>query len=103
MVGFLAFGVYLLAGVAQLVVGGLIDRFPIKPIFLAAAAAQAFTLFLVTNAQGLLLMVAAAAMMALIYAGLPIADTLIGRYAPVNLRSRIYALIYLNRLCTWLR
>ena len=95
VVGFLAFGVYLLAGVAQLVVGGLIDRFAIKPIFLIVVALQAGALFLVAGAEGPFLIAAAAAMMALVYAELPIADTLIGRYAPARLRSRIYAVIYL--------
>jgi MFS family permease len=94
-VGFLAFGVYIVAGFAQLFVGGLIDRFPIKPIFLAIAAAEAVAMFLVINAEGINLMIAAAAMMALVYAGLPIADTLIGRNAPAHLRSRIYAFTYL--------
>ncbi|MDA0340285.1 MAG: MFS transporter [Proteobacteria bacterium] len=94
-VGFLAFGVYIVAGFAQLFVGGLIDRFPIKPIFLTIAAAEAVAMFLVINAEGMALMIAAAAMMALVYAGLPIADTLIGRNAPAHLRSRIYAFTYL--------
>ncbi len=93
-VGFLAFGVYLVAGVAQLVVGGLIDRFPVKPIFLCVAAAQAVAMLATMNASGAALMVAAAAMMALVYAGLPVADTLIGRNAPPRLRSRIYATMY---------
>lgn len=93
-VGFLAFGVYLVAGVAQLVVGGLIDRFPVKPIFLGVAAAEAVAMLAVMNASGAALMVAAAAMMALVYAGLPVADTLIGRNAPPRLRSRIYATMY---------
>jgi MFS family permease len=94
-VGFLAFGVYIVAGFAQLLVGGLIDRFPVKPIFLAIAAAEAVAMFLVINAEGMALMIASAGMMALVYAGLPIADTLIGRNAPAHLRSRIYAFTYL--------
>jgi MFS family permease len=94
-VGVLAFGVYIVAGFAQLLVGGLIDRFPVKPIFLAIAAAEAVAMFLVINAEGMALMIASAGMMALVYAGLPIADTLIGRNAPAHLRSRIYAFTYL--------
>jgi MFS family permease len=94
-VGFLAFGVYIVAGFAQLLVGGLIDRFPVKPIFLAIAAAEAVAMLLVINAEGMALMIACAGMMALVYAGLPIADTLIGRNAPAHLRSRIYAFTYL--------
>jgi MFS family permease len=94
-VGFLAFGVYIVAGVGQLVVGGLIDRFSIKTVFLAVAAAEAAAMFWVINAQGVALMFAGATMMLLVYASLPIADTMIGRNAPAHLRSRIYALIYL--------
>lgn len=95
VVGFLAFGVYLVAAVAQLIVGNLIDRYPVKPIFLTIAAAQAIAMLAVMNAEGAVLMVAAALMMALVYAELPIADALVGRNAPAHLRSRVYAVIYL--------
>ncbi len=95
VVGFLAFGVYIVAGIGQLVVGGLIDRFAIKTVFLIVIAAEAAAMFWVISAQGLEVMVAGAAMMLLVYASLPIADTLIGRNAPAHLRSRIYAFIYL--------
>jgi MFS family permease len=94
-VGFLAFGVYLVAAVGQMIVGTLIDRYPIKPIFLTIAVAQAIAMLVVMNAEGATLMVAAALMMALVYAELPIGDALVGRNAPAHLRSRIYAVIYL--------
>ena len=95
VVGFMAFGVYIVAGVGQLVVGGLIDRFSIKTVFLVVVAAQAAAMFWVINAQGITVMFAGTAMMLLVYASLPIADTMVGRNAPAHLRSRIYAFIYL--------
>lgn len=95
VVGFMAFGVYIVAGVGQLVVGGLIDRFQIKTVFLAVVAAEAAAMFWVINAEGITVLFAGAAMMLLVYASLPIADTMIGRNAPAHLRSRIYALTYL--------
>ena len=95
VVGFMAFGVYIVAGVGQLVVGGLIDRFSIKTVFLIVVAAEAAAMFWVINAQGITVMFADTAMMLLVYASLPIADTMVGRNAPAHLRSRIYAFIYL--------
>ena len=95
VVGFLAFGVYIVAGVGQLVVGGLIDRYHLKTVFLIVVAAEAAAMFWVVNAEGLTVMFAGAAMMLLVYASLPIADTLIARNAPAHLRSRIYAFTYL--------
>jgi MFS family permease len=95
VVGFMAFGVYIVAGVGQLVVGGLIDRFSIKTVFLVVVAAEAAAMFWVINAQGITVMFAGTAMMLLVYASLPIADTMVGRNAPAHLRSRIYAFIYL--------
>ena len=95
VVGFMAFGVYIVAGVGQLVVGGLIDRFSIKTVFLIVVAAEAAAMFWVINAQGITVMFAGTAMMLLVYASLPIADTMVGRNAPAHLRSRIYAFIYL--------
>ena len=95
VVGFMAFGVYIVAGVGQLVVGGLIDRFSIKTVFLIVVAAEAAAMFWVINAQGITVMFAGTAMMLLVYASLPIADTMVGRNAPAHLRSRTYAFIYL--------
>ena len=95
VVGFMAFGVYIVAGVGQLVVGGLIDRFSIKTVFLIVVAAEAAAMFWIINAQGITVMFAGTAMMLLVYASLPIADTMVGRNAPPHLRSRIYAFIYL--------
>jgi MFS family permease len=95
MVGFLAFGVYIIAGIGQLVVGGLIDRFSIKTVFALVAAAETAAMFWVVSAEGVAVMFAGGTMMLLVYASLPIADTIVGRNAPAHLRSRIYAFIYL--------
>ena len=94
-VSFFAFGIYIVAGVAQLTVGQLIDQIQIKPIFLSISIFLIIALILVIFTNNFLLIAAATSMMALVYATLPISDTILARSIPPNLRSRAYALIYL--------
>ena len=93
-VGFFAFGVYIVAGLAQLTVGALIDRFPPKPIFLAVAAALTGSLLLMGQAEGWALLAISVVTLLLVYAELPIGDALVARNAPPHLRSRIFGFIY---------
>lgn len=94
IVGFLASGVYLVAGLAQIVVGTLIDKYPAKPIFLAIMGAMVVAMAAMTAVEGAAVLVIAVVMLLLVYATLPISDAIIGRNAPAHLRSRIFAVVY---------
>lgn len=86
--------VYMVASLTQVVVGQAIDRYAIKPILLFVMAGQAVTLFLAVNADGVMMVIAGLAMMALIFGQIPIIDTLIGRTVPDHMRSRVFAVKY---------
>ncbi len=60
LLGLLLAAVYALASLAQVVVGRLIDRVPLKPLYLGIALAQVPLLALAAQAQGWWLFVAAA-------------------------------------------
>lgn len=93
-VGAVASAVYALAAFSQIVVGRAIDRFSIKPIFLAIAAGQAITLFLAVSLSGWAMLAVSVAVMMLVFGQIPINDTLIAKYTPDSWRGRVYAMKY---------
>ena len=89
LLGALLAGVYALASTAQVVVGRLIDRMPLKRLYLGIALAQAPLLVLAAQAQGWWLYAALAGVMILIFGAIPFTDAMIVRYVDDSLRSRV--------------
>ena len=87
--GLLLAAVYALASTAQVVVGRLIDRVPLKRLYLTIALAQAPMLALAAQAQGWWLYALLTASMILIFGAIPFTDALIVRYVDDSLRSRV--------------
>ena len=87
--GLLLAAVYALASTAQVVVGRLIDRMPLKRLYLTIALAQAPMLALAAQAQGWWLYALLTASMILIFGAIPFTDALIVRYVDDSLRSRV--------------
>ena len=87
--------VYLVAALSQLVVGNLIDRYPIKPVFLVVVALQVPALALAGLAVELPLYVIAFVVMIAVFGQIPIHDTLVARYSADAWRARIYGIKYL--------
>jgi MFS family permease len=81
--------VYALASVAQVVVGFLISRFPLKRFFMFMVLAQIPMLVLASQAQGWWLFVALTGVMVFIFGAIPFTDFLIARYVDDRLRSRV--------------
>ncbi|MBE7523331.1 MAG: MFS transporter [Burkholderiales bacterium] len=81
--------VYAIGSVAQVVVGRLIDRVPLKPLFLAIVAAQIPLFALAVRAEGWALYVLAIAFMVFVFGAIPFTDALIVRYVDDRMRSRV--------------
>lgn len=81
--------VYTLASVAQVVVGYLINRFPLKRFFMFMVLAQIPMLVLASQAQGWWLFAALTGVMVFIFGAIPFTDFLIARYVDDRLRSRV--------------
>jgi len=81
--------VYTLASLAQLVVGKLIDRFPIKWIYLPVAAAQVPIFLLAAGAEGWWLYALALAFMLLVFGQIPFTDAMNVRFFDDRMRSRV--------------
>src|SRR5690349_1057113 len=81
--------VYTVASVAQLVVGRLIDRFPLKRLYLAVLALQIPFLAFAAQAQSWALYVMQLLFMTAIFGAIPFTDAMIVRYVDDRMRSRV--------------
>lgn len=93
-IGTLISAVYVIAAMAQLIVGQLIDRCSLRAVFLTLAALQAPLLLLAGALSNWAMLFVAVAMMFVIFGIIPINDAMVARYAQERWRSRIFALRY---------
>ncbi len=87
--GLLLAVVYAVASVAQVVVGHLINRFPLKRFFMFMVMAQIPMLVLASQAQGWWLFAALIGVMVFIFGAIPFTDFMIARYVDDRVRSRV--------------
>ncbi len=87
--GTLLAAVYAIASLAQVVVGRLIDRVPLKRLQLAIVLAQAPLLLAAAHAQGWWLAAALLGTMVLVFGSVPFVDATIVRYVDDRMRSRV--------------
>ncbi len=90
--GLLLAAVYAVASLAQVVVGRLIDRYPLRPLWVGIVLVQVPLLGLAAHAQGWWLFVALAACMAFIFGAIPFTDATIVRFVDDRMRSRVAGL-----------
>ncbi len=94
-IGFYAFIVFAVAGIAQLVVGYFADRHSIRSVFGSVALLQICFLALVHNMSGLNSVLVAMIVMMAVFGQIPINDILVGRLSSPEWRSRIFAFRYI--------
>jgi MFS family permease len=81
--------VYTIASLAQLVVGKLIDRYPLKWIYLPIAAMQAPLFVLAAGAGGWALYAIVLSFMIFVFGAIPFVDAMIVQYVDDRMRSRV--------------
>jgi MFS family permease len=81
--------VYTIASLAQLVVGKLIDRFPLKRVYLPIVAAQVPLFFLAAQTSGWPLYALMLTFMVFVFGAIPFVDAMIVQYVDDSLRSRV--------------
>jgi MFS family permease len=81
--------VYAVASVAQVVVGRLVDRLPLKPLFLAILVAQVLLFAAAAQADGWLWYALAIACMVSVFGAIPFNDVMVVRYVDDSMRSRV--------------
>lgn len=81
--------VYAIAAFAQVIVGKLIDHFPIKRIYLCVVFAQIPLFALAAHAQGWTLWTLQLLFMAFTFGSIPFTDAMVVRYIDDGMRSRV--------------
>jgi MFS family permease len=89
MLGALLAAVYTIASFAQIAVGKLIDRVPLKRLYLPIVAAQVPLFLLAAHATGWALFACALAFMIFVFGAIPFIDAMIVQYVDDRLRSRV--------------
>ena len=87
--GLLLAAVYALASLAQLVVGRLLDKFPVKPLFFAVLFLQIVMFGVASQTSGWAWYVAAIGYMVMVFGSIPFGDTMVVRYIDDSMRSRV--------------
>jgi MFS family permease len=93
--GTYSFLVFAIAAFAQLVVGYLLDHFPLRRIFLVVALLQVVLFAAMMQLHGLPALLVAIGFMLVVFGEIPISDVLVGRVTSGEWRSRAFALSYL--------
>ncbi len=89
LLGVLLALVYAIASLAQVLVGNLIDRFPIRRLLLAIVALQVPLLLLAAQAQGWAFFVLIVLFMGVVFGAIPFVDAIILRFVDDRIRSRV--------------
>ncbi|MDA0247983.1 MAG: MFS transporter, partial [Proteobacteria bacterium] len=88
-IGFVLALLYAIAGVSQVVMGRLTDRYAIRPLFLGVVSLQVFFLLVAAFAEGWLFYAAGLGFMAAIFGAIPFSDVIMVRFVDDRLRSRV--------------
>jgi predicted MFS family arabinose efflux permease len=87
--GLLLAGVYTLASFSQLIVGRLIDRYPIRRLLLAIACAQIPLFIAAAYAEGWAFYALAIGFMVFVFGAIPFTDAMVVRFVDDHMRSRV--------------
>ena len=98
--------IYTVASVMQVVVGKLLDRFAVRPLFLGIVLLQIPLFLLASYAQGWWLFAALLGVMVFIFGAIPFVDVMVVRYVDDRMRSRVAGIrlaisLGLSSLAVW--
>jgi MFS family permease len=87
--GLLLAAVYAIGSLAQLVVGRLLDRFAVKPLFVGVLIVQCLAFAVASQTTGWHWYLAAIGYMVMVFAAIPFSDAMVARYIDDSMRSRV--------------
>jgi len=94
LVGWYTFLVFSVAAFAQLVVGYLVDNYPVRIVFASVAILQCVFFAVMIQLSGVAALIVAVAFMLAVFGQIPINDVLVGRMVKSEWRSRAYGIRY---------
>jgi MFS family permease len=97
--GALAGAVYAAAAFAQIGVGKIIDKRPIKPILVAIAACQPPIVLIMAYQEDWALFLTAFLAMSVVFGQIPITDAVLSRYVPDKWRAKVLSIKFMLNLC----
>ncbi len=96
--GMLAAAVYATAAFAQLFVGNIIDKRPIKPVLVTVALGQPVLIGVMAFQADYALFAAALLAMTFVFGQIPITDALLSRYVPDVWRTKVLSVTFMLNL-----
>jgi MFS family permease len=87
--GLLLAAVYAIGSLAQLVVGRLLDRVAVKPLFVGILIVQCLAFAVASQTSGWQWYLAAIGYMVMVFAAIPFSDAMVVRYIDDSMRSRV--------------
>lgn len=90
--GLILGGVYVIASLAQLVVGRLIDRVPIRGLMLSILSLQPLAFLIAAHTDGWAMVIAMTVFMLLVFGAIPFTDAIVARFVDDRMRSRVSGL-----------
>jgi MFS family permease len=87
--GILLASIYAVAAFSQVIVGKLLDRVTMKPLYLGIVISQIVLLAIAAQSTGWLLFICALGYMAAIFGAIPFLDAVVVRYVDDRMRSRV--------------
>ena len=94
LLGLVAAGAYVFGALAQYTIGNLIDRHPLKTVFLPLALAAAPLIFFSAHIDGVVFVVAAIGIIIGIFGQVTVNDAMVARYTSDEWRARAYSFRY---------
>jgi MFS family permease len=94
VIGSMAFVVFAVASMAQLVVGSLLDKYGPRPVFMGAAGVQLAFFAIMPEVSHWVALAVALGFMLGAFGQIPINDYMIGRMAQGDFRARVYGIRY---------
>ena len=93
-IGAIISAIYLLAGIAQLLVGAWIDKLSLRTVFIPIVALQAPLLVLAAGAGDYVLLLVSVGLMFVVFGQIPVNDAMVARYTTDAWRARAYGIRY---------
>ncbi|MES2185803.1 MAG: MFS transporter [Pseudomonadota bacterium] len=94
LLGLIAAGAYVFGALAQYTIGNLLDKHPLKTVFLPLALAVAPLVFFSAHVDGLPFVVAAIGIIIGIFGQVTVNDAMVGKYTSDEWRARAYSVRY---------